>query len=66
MRGLDVHAETIVACVMTGNRDEDLFQETTTFPTLTKDLYHLLKWLEGHGSHPYCNEEHRCILEACI
>jgi transposase len=47
--GLDVHAETIVACVMTGNRDEDLFQETTTFPTLTKDLYHLLKWLEGHG-----------------
>jgi transposase len=47
--GLDVHSETIVACVMIGNRDEDLFQETETFPTLTKDLFRLLKWLEDHG-----------------
>jgi transposase len=47
--GLDVHSETIVACVITGDREEDLFKETATFPTLTKDLYRLLKWLEGHG-----------------
>jgi hypothetical protein len=47
--GLDVYSETIVACVITGNRDEDLFKETATFPTQTKDLYRLLKWLEGHG-----------------
>lgn len=47
--GLDVHEETIVACVITGKRDEELFQETATFPTLTKDLYRLLKWLEDHG-----------------
>jgi transposase len=46
--GLDVHEETIVACVISGQRDEDLFQETVTFPTLTKDLYRLLKWLESH------------------
>jgi transposase len=47
--GLDVHSETIVACVITGKREEDYFQEIATFPTLTKDLYKLLKWLEGHG-----------------
>ena len=47
--GLDVHSETIVACVLTGNHDEDLFKETETFPTLTKDLFRLLKWLEDHG-----------------
>lgn len=43
--GLDVHAETIVACIITGNKDE-VFTETVTFPTLTKDLYRLMKWLE--------------------
>jgi transposase len=47
--GLDVHSETIVACVITGIRDEELFKETATFPTLTKDLYRLLKWLEDHS-----------------
>jgi hypothetical protein len=47
--GLDVHAETIVACVMIGEQDDELFIETETFPTLTKDLFRLLKWLENHG-----------------
>lgn len=47
--GLDVHSETIVACVLTGNHDEELFKETETFPILTKDLFRLLKWLEDHG-----------------
>lgn len=47
--GLDVHSETIVACVITGSREDDLFNETETFPTLTKDLFCLLKWLEHHG-----------------
>lgn len=44
--GLDVHSETIVACVLTGGHEDELRQETETFPTLTKDLFHLLKWLE--------------------
>nr|WP_106779072.1 IS110 family transposase [Lysinibacillus timonensis] len=46
--GLDVHSETIVACVIKGNREDDLYTEIETFPTLTKDLFRLLKWLEGH------------------
>ncbi|WEG13746.1 IS110 family transposase [Pullulanibacillus sp. KACC 23026] len=44
--GLDVHSETIVACVLMGESETDLMKETETFPTLTKDLFRLLKWLE--------------------
>ncbi|WP_346234614.1 IS110 family transposase [Lysinibacillus telephonicus] len=46
--GLDVHSETIVACVIKGNHEDEMYIETETFPTLTKDLFRLLKWLEGH------------------
>ena len=46
--GLDVHSETIVACVITGRQDEDLVKVTESFPTLTKDLFRLLKWLEDY------------------
>lgn len=46
--GLDVHSETIVACVIKGNREDGYDKEIETFPTLTKDLFRLLKWLENH------------------
>jgi transposase len=46
--GLDVHSETIVACILIGEDDADVSKETETFPTLTKDLFRLLKWLEKH------------------
>lgn len=46
--GLDVHSETIVACIITGNQEEKIVKETETFPTMTKDLFRLLKWLENH------------------
>lgn len=47
--GLDVHSETIVACVFIGEKDEELESITETFPTLTKDLFRLLKWLEEYS-----------------
>lgn len=47
--GLDVHSETIVACVLLGDSEADMEKETETFPTLTKDLFRLLKWLEEKG-----------------
>lgn len=47
--GLDVHSESIVACVLIENDNNDLTKEIETFGTLTKDLFHLLKWLESHG-----------------
>ncbi|AVK82077.1 IS110 family transposase [Lysinibacillus sp. B2A1] len=46
--GLDVHSETIVACVLKGRHENEVYQEIETFPTLTKDLFRLLKWLESH------------------
>ena len=46
--GLDVHSETIVACVLKGRHENEVYQETETFPTLTKDLFRLLKWLGSH------------------
>jgi transposase len=46
--GLDVHSETIVACVLIGDDDSNLIKETETFPTFTKDLFRLLKWLEEY------------------
>ena len=46
--GLGVHSETNVACVITGRQDEDLVKMTESFPTLTKDLFRLLKWLEDY------------------
>ncbi|MFC7372287.1 IS110 family transposase [Fictibacillus iocasae] len=46
--GLDVHSQTIVACVLIGEADEETQCVTETFPTLTKDLFRLLKWLEEY------------------
>lgn len=43
--GMDVHSETIVACVLMGESDTDMVKEVETFPALTKDLFRLLKWL---------------------
>lgn len=47
--GLDVHQETIVACVLIGEADEAPRAETRTFPTMTRDLFALMTWLESEG-----------------
>jgi len=46
---LDVHQETIVACLLTGEADEAPHSETRTFPTMTRDLFALMTWLESEG-----------------
>lgn len=45
--GMDVHRETIVACVLTPGLDGEAESETRTFGTMTKHLFELLKWLES-------------------
>jgi transposase len=46
--GLDVHKETVVACVLI--REESKVQkEIRTFPTMTADLLVLHDWLMAHG-----------------
>ena len=43
--GLDVHQETIVACVLKGELDKKPESEIRTFGTYTKDLEELYEWL---------------------
>lgn len=47
--GLYVHSGTIVACIIMGKKEEEMFKETETFPKQTKDLFRLLKWIEDNG-----------------
>lgn len=46
--GFDVHQKNIVVCMMIGERDEELKIETRTFPSMTRNLYEILQWLEDH------------------
>jgi transposase len=41
--GLDVHSESIVACILFDEENDQLSQRVETFPALTKDLFRLLK-----------------------
>ncbi len=47
--GLDVHQKEIVACILIGSSDETLIKEVRTFPTMTKNLFDMLRWLESLG-----------------
>ena len=47
--GLDVHQETVVACVLIGKPGERPTQEVRTFRTMTRDLEALRKWLLSLG-----------------
>lgn len=47
--GLDVHQETVVACVLTGPLDRKPVVETRTFGTMTYELLELGEWLVEHG-----------------
>ncbi|PTX63202.1 hypothetical protein C8P63_10446 [Melghirimyces profundicolus] len=44
---MDVHQKEIVVCVITGPEGEEPQIETRSFPTMTRDLYDLLRWLES-------------------
>ncbi|MHA6484653.1 IS110 family transposase [Paenibacillus sp. strain BS8-2] len=45
--GMDVHQESIVVCVMTGDTAEAPEVVTRTSPTMTRNLYELMTWLES-------------------
>lgn len=47
--GLDVHKDTVVACVRVPGEDGARFQETRTFGTTTPELLTLLDWLRSWG-----------------
>lgn len=47
--GLDVHQKNIVVSVLIGKEDEIPYSETRSFPTMTRDLFEMLRWLEEKG-----------------
>ena len=47
--GLDVHQETVVACVLIGKPAERPAKEVRTFRTMTRDLEALREWLLSLG-----------------
>jgi transposase len=47
--GLDVHQETVVACILYGSLDRKPQKETKTFGTTTKELLQLQDWLLKHN-----------------
>lgn len=46
---LDVHKETVVACVMISIADNPVQKETQTFGTMTGNLSALMRWLKEKG-----------------
>ncbi|GER70829.1 hypothetical protein BpJC7_21320 [Weizmannia acidilactici] len=46
--GLNVHQETVVACVMYGLLEKKPKKETRTFSTTTKGLLELYDWLDSY------------------
>lgn len=44
--GLDVHRDTVVACLLTGELEERPRKEIRTFSTMSKGLHELLDWLQ--------------------
>ena len=47
--GLDVHKDTVVACVRTPGKEGQRDQQTRTFGTMTTDLSALRDWLVACG-----------------
>lgn len=47
--GIDVHKETVVACVIGPGAEGKALKETRTFKTMTGDLKALAQWLTAHG-----------------
>jgi transposase len=47
--GLDVHKQTVVACVLIVNQDGEILKQTKSFGTMTADLLALGDWLVSLG-----------------
>jgi len=47
--GIDVHKETLTACIMIGEGGRVTKKEIKTFSTMTEDIEHLRDWLKAEG-----------------
>jgi hypothetical protein len=57
--GLDVHKDSITACILTSEG-----KEIQTFSTKTVFLLQLIDWIKQHECSHVAMEKHRSILEA--
>ena len=63
--GLDVHKDTVVACVRTPGRGGKRQQQTRTFGTMTADLLALRDWLVAMGV-TLCGMESTGVYWRCV
>ena len=63
--GLDVHKETVVACLRLVI-DGKVITEVRTFQTTTADLLRLSEWLAANGVHACGDGGDRRLLEASV
>ena len=61
--GLDVHKDTVVACVRSCRTARSIVR-LRTFKTVTRELLALSEWLAGHGCTPHRDGGDRHLLEA--
>lgn len=64
--GLDIHNETVAACVLTPRPGAEPNREIEEFGTTAADLRRLLAWAAGARRDPRCNGIHRGVLEAGV
>ena len=46
--GLDVHRDSIMACLLTGRADEKPEKQLRTFGTMPRDLHEMARWLRDN------------------
>jgi hypothetical protein len=63
--GLDVHKETVVACLRLVVQGK-FVKEARTFSTTTTDLMNLSEWLAQNKCTHVAMEATGCLLEACL
>ena len=54
--GLDIHKQTVVACVIVPGPERQPRKEVRTFGTMTADLFALSDWLAAEGVTPVAME----------
>ena len=61
--GLDLHKESVEACVRRMEPNGQLHQQTRRWGTMTQDIQNMADWIAAQG-HPRSHGVHWSVLEA--
>lgn len=64
--GLDVHLDTVVACVLYGKLDIKPKKEVKTFSTTTKGIVRIIGFHKSERMYSCSYGKYRNLLEACM